>query len=149
MKFPYLIFIASIVLVLGGIYRISSLISVPVLFSGVTQGDVVDSDIICGGYRSPGCLISVHYSYSVNGMDYHSWQLASSLLAGRFLFESDAQRFLDKKFSPKMKVRVYYVPSSPQNSVLIPDVSWFDYVCAMVMMGLGILGAVRFFKWRF
>lgn len=79
------------------------------------RGKIIES-YVTSNDRSPHSNVHVDYEYSVENVVYRGDRLSYSLTFNRYADVS----FYAGKFNKGASVDVYYEPSSPSNSVLIP-----------------------------
>jgi len=139
MKFLGLLYrwFGSILLLLGGLFY--TVIGIVIVVAGLrakswptATGTITSSTIIEHRGRGVSYSPEIHYRYLVNGATHKGNDI---WIYGDFSAGEQSARAIAAMFPPEAHVSVFYSPSSPTHSVLLPGTNWYMFAIS----GIGLV----------
>ncbi len=116
------------------------------LLSNQTRLVVYDGREPDGGADLASALVTdFRYTYCVKGRRYHGKRVTFSDHVNKF---TSSVRTLQNKFADKETIEVYYNPENPEESVLVPGPSLYNFT-PMITSLLFVAAGIFLINWNF
>lgn len=129
-----------------------SLSILPGFYSGSwpsVQGEVIDSYVATSYKTFGGFGPAVTYKYQVSNQLYVGQNVTFSMVKAQETFsDKGVVELIHKTYFPHARVPVYYNPSKPGESVLMPGLCWGDYLGMIFLVFLAIFLNYIIPKWK-
>ncbi|MCM8538380.1 MAG: DUF3592 domain-containing protein [Lentisphaeraceae bacterium] len=109
------------------------------------KGKITYSEVL---HSRNGYFPSVDYEYSINGVKYINYDIDYGRVVERSKAQSFAKRIV-KRFYLGSEVDIYYDPSDPEESVLIPGgntMNWFLIAFGGIFIAIGLIVPISFIR---